>query len=173
MKNGPWLYLLLAYSLTVPLVFIGERFQASSDLVAYLKIGCLLTFAAYAVRIWRRRWIDPRTPLALAVAIGFTWSCLFALELYKSVTLIPLTFSFAFSSLADTRRTLDKVIGPFGAVYAAALFLFVLCAASAAAWALLRLLRQRLVISLRPLPALACLGLLSYLGAGDARYVAE
>jgi len=173
MNRGPWLYLLAAYSLTVPLAFIGERFETSSDLIAYLRIVCVLSFAAYVVRLCRTSWSDRRAPLALAFAIGLTWSCLLALQLYKSVTLIPFTFSFAFSSLADTRRTLDKVLGPFGTVYAAASFLLVLCAASAVAWGLLRVLRRRFDIPLRRLPALACVGLLAYMSSGDARFAAE
>lgn len=173
MKNGPWLYLLLAYGLTVPFSFIGTRFEASSDLVAYLRIACLLAFAAHAVQLYRSGWRGSRVPLSLALAVGLTWSCLVAMELYKVFTLIPFTFSFAVSSLADTRRTLEQVLGDYGAVYSAVALLLTLAAASAAAWTLLRVLRHRLEVRLRPAPMLGCIGLLAYLAAADVRYIAE
>jgi hypothetical protein len=173
MKSGPWFYLLGAYWLTVPLVFVAERFESSSDLLAYLKVVCLVSFGAYVVRSYRSGWGDAHTPLVLGLAIGLTWACLFTLQLYKSVTHIPLTFSFAISSLDDTRRTLHTVLGPFGVAYAAAGFLVILSTSSVAACALLRILRRRLRVPLRPLPVLACVGVLSYLSAGDIRYVIE
>lgn len=173
MKNGLWLYLLVAYALTIPLSFIGERFQASSDLVAYLRITCLLAFAACALPLYRGRGVTPAARMALAAAIGTTWSCLLAMELYRFFTMIPFTFSFVISSMADTKRTLSQVLGAFGSGYAAGALILVLSVSAAAAWWLLRASERLLAMALRPAVTLACVAPLAYLAAADARYITE
>ncbi len=166
-------YLLIGYALTLPAPLIAHQVESSSDLVAWLKLACLLAFAWHASVLWRRRETDRASSLALALGIGVMWWAFAAMYAYKAITAMPFNFGFATTSLADSWRTLVLILGAGGAVAMLATVAAFIGLTVPAARLLLR--RIGAFVRARGLPrlaAVACVGGLAYLIGGDARYIA-
>jgi hypothetical protein len=166
-------YLLIAYALTLPAPLIEEQVEASSDLVAWLKLACLLAFAWHAAMLWRRRPAHRASSFALAFCIGVMWWAWTAMYAYKVITAMPFNFGFATTSFADSWRTLILILGVGGtAAMFAAVAAFAALSVPAAGLLLRRIGR---FVQKRTLPAaaaLACVGGLAYMAGADARYIA-
>ena len=167
-------YLLAAYAITLPSVLIADFAAPSSDLIAALKLACIVAFAWHAAPLLRNQPLGARSAAALAAAIGLLWSALGAMYLYKVVAMAPLDFSMVVLSIDDARRTLVHVLGEYGVPLAVGALAATAAAASGAAWVLLSQLRARLArLPHSPRGAFACVGLLCFFGASDLKYAAE
>lgn len=147
---------------------------SSAELVAVVKLACLLAFAWHAAAVLRKSRAERRSRLALAAAAGLLWALLIAMYLYERAALAPFSLEEAMTSLYDTRRTLLLVVGPHGVEIILAAFVALALACGAAVWALYRVLpagARRLAPGQRA--AVVCFGLLCYFGAGDLWLVTE
>jgi hypothetical protein len=112
-RTGAAVYLLLAYGLTLPALFIAEEVAPSADLVATLKLACIAVFVWHAATVVRGR-PGIASTLALAIATGLVWTAVLVIYLYKVVTMMPLDFAMVLLSLGDAGRTLEHVLGKHG-----------------------------------------------------------
>ncbi|HEV2430352.1 MAG TPA: hypothetical protein VGT43_02425, partial [Burkholderiales bacterium] len=69
-------YLLAAYAITLPSVLIADFAAPSSDLIAALKLACIVAFAWHAAPLLRNQPLGAKGAAALAAAIGLLWSAL-------------------------------------------------------------------------------------------------
>jgi hypothetical protein len=166
-------YLLAVYAATLPSLFFAGLAAPSSDWIAILKLACVGAFCWHAFCVWRHK-SAAGSLLALAGATGLLWGALAVLYLYKVVAMAPLDFSMVLASMDDARRTLIHVLGPHGVPITVGSVAAVGALGCVAAWAALRLLRERrLQLPRGRRSGAACAGLLFYLLASDLWYAAE
>jgi hypothetical protein len=171
---GDLLYLLVAYTLALPSVLLADRMGSSAEVVAVLKLLCILAFAWHALALIRKRHAASRSRLALAASAGLLWAAVLAMFLYEAVALSPFSLEEAVASAYDTRQTLLQSLGPRGVEIALASLAALALACCAAAWALYRVLPQRAQrLAIGPRGAAACVGLLFFFGGGDLKFVAD
>jgi hypothetical protein len=167
-------YLLAIYGLTLPAGLVVSLAEPSADLLAWLKLACLLAFGWHAAILYARRRADAVSAAVLAASAGLTWFTVLAVYLYKVVTMTPLVFSVAISSLADSRRTIALTLGEkYLALGVTAIGLLAACAI-AGAWLAMRAARRR-VLPIAPNPRLraGCAVALALLLGADALYVSN
>jgi hypothetical protein len=163
-------YLVAAYVVTVPAVFITRTAEPSADLVAWLKLACILAFAWHAAWLYKGRGARS-TALPLAVASGLIWTALFVIIVYQDLTMMPFIFGMVVLSLDDVRRTLIQVLGEHGVGLSYVALLGIAAVAVALTSTILRAVHAGVRrFSANTTFAVACVGLVVYFVAGDVRY---
>jgi phosphoglycerol transferase MdoB-like AlkP superfamily enzyme len=168
------LYLLAAYALTLPAALVAAQVETSADLMAYLKLACLLAFAWHALLLYRSRQADALSRAALAMAAGLSWFAVLFVYLYKVVTMTPFVFSVAISSLDDSRETVAMTLGERYLPWALLAFIAVAAVCVMGAWLAMRATGKRILpMTLSRGGVLGCALGIFLLLAADALYVAD